>query len=722
MKRMMAGLMALILCGGIASTTDFRILQEYSVSASEEIHTADGLVYRIGYDSMILVGVSDPSVTSIHIPAQVEGMDVIFTETAFHDCMALTSITVDTEHKTLCSSEGVLFTKGMGTLLKYPPAKEGAYTIPEETGQIGSSAFRSCTGLTSVTMHDDVTLHGQCFQYCKNLEEVIGSVHMTQGHDFVGCEKLRSLSIGEGHVSELIFQNMDALENLTFSEKCSFAKLQIIGCPSLTDLTIDGMAYSLHESDVTMEITGCDALRTLTIQPDAAVSSEPYRAYVGTVASVSDCAALEEIICRYPGDIQLKDCPSLKTLHRYSGTRHTTISGCDALETVYGLPFDIQLQKQCADLGAQFVNADASGYTIRSQDGLEYTLHSADDGAVWYLTNADPEISSVYLPALIGGIPVSAFGSAFHACTAITEFEVSPENAMLCTLDDVLFSKDMTTLLRYPNLRDGTYTIPDGVTDAENAFKNCRWLTSLTIPDSVTGDMGTFDGCDSLHEINGEFYVSTGVDLNHCLRLKNLYLAASDEITDPHFGYLLCDGNTTLEHVTIGKNCIINDELRFRDCPLLKTLDFTECTANGRLTELILSDCDALTSISLPPVTGEEWASSEISGCSSLRTLKVYGNWWVHKKDDFHPDAVIYAYADNSNIRSLCEQESIPFIPFGDVTADGSLNILDVIGMNRSLLTGAELPERGMEAADYDGDGALTLADSLCMLKYTIGL
>ena len=224
-------------------------------------------------------------------------------------------------------------------------------SVPAGVEKIGSSAFRSCTGLTSVTMHDDVTLHGQCFQYCKNLEEVIGSVHMTQGHDFVGCEKLRSLSIGEGHVSELIFQNMDALENLTFSEKCSFAKLQIIGCPSLTDLTIDGMAYSLHESDVTMEITGCDALRTLTIQPDAVVSSEPYRAYVGTVASVSDCAALEEIICRYPGDIQLKDCPSLKTLHRYSGTRHTTISGCDALETVYGLPFDIQLQKQCADLG-----------------------------------------------------------------------------------------------------------------------------------------------------------------------------------------------------------------------------------------------------------------------------------------------------------------------------------------------------------------------------------
>ncbi len=722
MRRMMAGLMALVLCGGIAPMTDYAVIQAYSVSTSEETHAADGLVYRIGNDCMILVGASDPSVTAVHIPAQVEGMDVVFTEAVFRDCTELASITVDMAHKTLVAEDGVLFTKDMGTLLEYPPAKDGAYSIPEETGQIGSSAFRNCMGLTGVTLHENVMLHGQCFQYCENLEEVIGTVRMVQGHDFVGCRKLRSLSIGEGHVSELVFQNMDALEELIFSQDCSFSKLQVIGCPSLTDLTIDGVAYSLHESEVTMEIIGCNSLRTLTMQPDAAVSSEPYRAYVGTIASVSDCAALEEIICRYPGDIQLKDCPVLRTLHRYSSTRHTVISGCDALETVYGLASDIQMQEQCADLGAEFMIVDASGYTIRSQDGLEYTLHSADEGAVWYLISADSAVSSVYIPALIGGIPVSAFESAFHACTAITEFEVSPENAMLCSADGILFSRDMTSLLRFPNLWEGTYTIPDGVTDAENAFKNCKWLTSLTIPDSVTGDMGSFDGCDSLREINGKFYVDSGLDLIHCLRLKNVHLAASDRITDPKFGYLLCDGNTTLEHFTIEENCIMNGEFRFRDCPLLKTLNFTECTANGRLTELRLSDCDVLTSVSLPPVTGEEWASVEISGCGSLRTLKVYGNWWVQKKDDFHPDAVVYAYADNSNIRSLCEQETIPFIPFGDVTADGSLNILDVIGMNKSLLTGEAFPEVGLEASDYDADGAFTLADSLCVLKYTIGL
>ncbi len=715
--------MAFVLCCGMLLPQPlYSPVLEAQAEEENVTFVQDGLVYSLQDDLAVLEGCEDKSVTAVSIPAQIEGRPVGFVQAAFRDCPNLQRIDAAEESTLLCSVDGVLFTKAMGTLLEYPAAKSGTYIIPAETAQIARSAFAYCTGLTSVTLHENVALYGKCFQYCKNLEEVIGTARMEQGHDFVGCSKLRSLTVGNCHVSELIFQNMDALTELTFAQDCSFSRLQVLGCPSLTSLTVDGMVHSLHESEVTMEITGCPSLQTLTLQPDVSVSSAPYRAYVGTVAAVSDCGLLEEIVCQYPGDIQLKDCPSLRTLRRYSGTRHTTISGCDALETVYGLADDTQLQQECASLGTEFIAENNTSYTIQSQDGLEYTLHSANDGTCWYLTNADPDIISVYIPAMIGGIPVAASSSVFNECTAITAFEAAPENTMLCSVDGVLFSKDMTALLRCPNLWDGAYTIPDGVTNAENAFKNCKWLTSLTIPDSVTGDMGTFDGCDSLKEISGAFYVGSGLHLDHCPRLKDVHIAASDEIIDPGFGFLLCDGNETLEHLTIGKNCIMDGEFRFRWCTALETLDFTRCTADGRLSELIISDCDALTSVSLPPVTGEKWASAEISECSALRTLKVYGNWRILKQGDFHPDAVIYAYEDNSNIRSLCEQTGIPFIPFGDVKADGSLDILDVLQLNKNLLSGEKLDEKGQNAADIDADGRLTSADALQILRTTIGL
>jgi hypothetical protein len=69
--------------------------------------------------------------------------------------------------------------------------------------------------------------------------------------------------------------------------------------------------------------------------------------------------------------------------------------------------------------------------------------------------------------------------------------------------DGVLFTKDKTTLLLYPEGRSGSYTIPSTVTGiALGAFEGCARLTSVTIPDSVTyiGEMA-FARCTGLTSI-----------------------------------------------------------------------------------------------------------------------------------------------------------------------------------------------------------------------------
>ena len=54
------------------------------------------------------------------------------------------------------SATGVLFNQSQTTLIQYPGGKAGSYTIPNSVTIIGSSAFHSCTNLTSVTISNSI--------------------------------------------------------------------------------------------------------------------------------------------------------------------------------------------------------------------------------------------------------------------------------------------------------------------------------------------------------------------------------------------------------------------------------------------------------------------------------------------------------------------------------------------------------------------------------------
>ncbi len=59
---------------------------------------------------------------------------------------------------------------------------------------------------------------------------------------------------------------------------------------------------------------------------------------------------------------------------------------------------------------------------------------------------------------------------------------------------------------------------------------------------------------------------------------------------------------------------------------------------------------------------------------------------------------------------------------YGDTNCDGEVNVLDVIVLNKNLLSGGEMSDQGIKNADVDLDGAPTVADSLTILKFIISL
>ena len=61
-------------------------------------------------------------------------------------------------------------------------------------------------------------------------------------------------------------------------------------------------------------------------------------------------------------------------------------------------------------------------------------------------------------------------------------------------------------------------------------------------------------------------------------------------------------------------------------------------------------------------------------------------------------------------------------VTYGDVNCDGDVNLLDVLALNRNLLTGEALTDQGKVNADVDKDGKPTAVDALNILKFTIKL
>ncbi len=76
----------------------------------------------------------------------------------------------------------------------------------------------------------------------------------------------------------------------------------------------------------------------------------------------------------------------------------------------------------------------------------------------------------------------------FFRCTALTEISVDPENELFCAEDGILYNKDKTVLIAYPEGQSATtYTVPSTVTEIlGDAFGyHPTALQEIIIPSSV---------------------------------------------------------------------------------------------------------------------------------------------------------------------------------------------------------------------------------------------
>ena len=161
-------------------------------------------------------------------------------------------------------------------------------TIGNDVTEIGTSAFRDCTGLTSVTIGNGVTEIGtSAFRDCTGLTSVtIGEkVKWIGGYAFHDCTKLTSVTIPNSVISigYEAFYGCSGLTTVTIGEKVTeIGTSAFFGCSGLTSVSIPKSVTNIGNS----AFNGCSGLKSITIPKT--VTSIGYHAF-------SNCSDLTSI-------------------------------------------------------------------------------------------------------------------------------------------------------------------------------------------------------------------------------------------------------------------------------------------------------------------------------------------------------------------------------------------------------------------------------------------
>ena len=591
------------------------------------------------------------SLTSVTIPASV----IDIRSAAFSDCSSLENIAVDGKNIYYISVDGVLFNKNRTTLVTYPSGKKGtAYTIPKGVTSIGANAFSYCRNLIDVTIPETVTsIGGDVFNGCSNLVSVtipksvtsIGSsafencssltnvtipenvtsiewgtfygcksltgvtipenVTVIGGNAFDGCSSLISVKIPKSVVSigEFAFGYCGSLTDVVIPENVpSIAKVTFVGCKSLTSVTIPKSVTAIGVS----AFNGCDSMKDVYYtgnqsQWDKIKIYDCNESLLGATLHLNSVAPAASGKCGDDLVWALTDDGVL------------TISGTGEMADYPNFPdvpwYDDREKIMTAVIEPGVTNICSFAF-FGCKNLTNVTIPEGVTSIGSYAFNAC-NLTSMEIPAsvtAIGTLDDSALGGAGRNLTA---YFVDEQNTAYTSVDGILFSKDGTVLVAYPQgKKDPSYSIPESVTCiASDAFGGSR-LTSVTIPESVTSiRLGAFFGCNSLTSITiPKSVVSIGdLALADCANLSNIYADEENTVYTSVDGILFNKEKTTLAIYPSGR----------------KNTSYRIPGGVTSIGDYAFDGC-GLTSVTIPgSVTSI--GSSAFSGCPSLKDVYYAG-------------------------------------------------------------------------------------------------
>jgi hypothetical protein len=446
--------------------------------ANKHFSSVDGVLFNKDKTSLLLYPCGKIG-TSYKIPDSVTRIG----DYAFYSCKKLTTILVDEASNHFSSVDGVLFNKDQTELLVYPPGKIGTnYKIPSTVTSIGSHAFASCTGITSITIPaaSQLTSIGDfAFSECRGITSINipAASQLTSIGDaaFEACTSLVTITIPSSvtSIGDAAFKDCISLTTISVDEANKyFCSLDgVLFNKNKTELLIypfgkNNEIYNIPDSVTSIgqyAFFDCNSLKTITI-PKSVIT-------IGFTA-FGKCSSLETITIPIGvtsiGDYAFYNCESLKTINIPAGVTRISdyaFSGCTSLTSI-SIPIGV------TSIGPEAFYECSSLETIT----IPSSVTSIDDFAFYGCTS----LTSITIPT---ASQLKSIGSnAFSGCSSLT-----------------------------------TITIPSSVTTiGDYAFSGCSSLVPVDISNVEYVGNGIFDGCKSTSSKGGSKCKKRGSGNNKC--------------------------------------------------------------------------------------------------------------------------------------------------------------------------------------------------------------
>lgn len=238
------------------------------------------------------------------------------------------------------------------------------------------------------------------------------------------------------------------------------------------------------------------------------------------------------------------------------------------------------------------------------------------------------KLTSVTVPNSVTTIGNSALSN----CNSLKEIIVSENNKSYKSIEGVLFSKDGTKLITYPNSKSKTYTIPNNVTTiGESAFLFCTGIISIIIPNSVTViERNAFAYCEGLTSVTIPNSVITIEDRTFykCIGLKFVSIPNSiNKIKSTSFSgcagltsVTIPNSVTSIENYAFSRCTSLNEFIVSENNPVYKTIDGVLFNRDG--TKLIACPSGKSNTYTIPNnvITIE---SGAFEGCTGLISVTI---------------------------------------------------------------------------------------------------
>lgn len=487
---------------GIGNVAFFRCLSLVEVSIPESIITIGDNAFS-----------NCTSLTSITIPKNV----ISIGDKAFEKCVNLATINYNATNCTL-QGNNIFSNCNKITTLNIGNKVE---TIP---------CFAGCTGLTSITIPDNVTkIEERAFSGCAGLVSVTLGTGLTSIRTgiFSNCIGLTSITIPNNvtSIESSAFSGCTGLINVTLSnELTSIGTSAFSGCTSLTSITIPNKVTNIGD----MAFSGCTKLDSVTVQ----CNTPPSASYI----IFSSCSKLRIII------VPQSAVSTYKTTWGWSDYYDKIVYN----DYIYNVNFDSQ--------GAD-TDAWPTALEVSSPRNTISTLPNPPikEGYIFDGWNTRPD----------------GLGTAFYSDTAVTDnitvyaiwkkaelFNYKVKNSVVTIKGLTTYGQKQTEIIIPETIEGYPVTAIQTIPDGSSVFSEAENLAHVTIPDSVT-TIGSyaFSGCSNLASITiPENVTSIGNwAFERCTSLSIVTVKCN---TPPRPGYILFSSCPELKTIIVPESSV----------------------------------------------------------------------------------------------------------------------------------------------------------------------